>query len=161
MPRERLQPEPFEPSWLERSLNRYLLAGLVFMVVLIAGFIGYRLREPSLRADAARAQRVDYTRIGHQLFEASCAECHGENGSGGGTAPTLDSRQFLSTTSDPQMHALIAGGVSGTPMPAWGLDFGGTLTDEQVQQIVTYLRSLAAHAPSVPTWRQSGRATNR
>ena len=27
-------------------------------------------------------------------------------------------------------------------MSAWGLDYGGTLTDEQVQQIMTYLRSL-------------------
>src|SRR5450759_430656 len=113
MPRDRPQPEPFEPSWLERSLNRYLLAGVVFMVALTAGFVGYRVREPSLRADAARTQRADYTRIGRQLFAASCAECHGENASGGGTAPTLNSKQFLSSTSDAQIHALIAGGISG------------------------------------------------
>ena len=158
MPRERPQPEPFEPSWLERSLNRYLIAGLVFMVALMAGFVGYRVREPSLRADAARSQRADYTRIGGQLFRASCAECHGENASGGGTAPTLNSKQFLASTSDAQAHALIAGGISGTAMPTWSIDFGGTLTDEQVSQVVTYLRSLAAHAPSVPDWRQSGTA---
>jgi mono/diheme cytochrome c family protein/uncharacterized cupredoxin-like copper-binding protein len=160
MPRERPQPEPFEPSWLERSLNRYLLAGVVFMVALIVGFVGYRVREPSLRADAARTQRADYTKIGRQLFTASCAECHGENASGGGTAPTLNSKQFLSSTSDAQIHALIAGGISGTAMPAWSIDFGGTLTDEQVQQVVTYLHSLAPHAPSVPTWRQSGMAAS-
>jgi mono/diheme cytochrome c family protein len=158
MPRERPQPEPFEPLWLERSLNRYLVAGVVFMVALTVGFIGYRVREPSLRADAARTQRVDYTKIGGQLFSASCAECHGEKGAGGADAPTLNAKQFLSSTSDVQIHALIAGGVSGTEMPAWSIDFGGTLTDEQVQQIVTYLRSLAPHAPSVPTWRRGGTA---
>jgi mono/diheme cytochrome c family protein/uncharacterized cupredoxin-like copper-binding protein len=158
MPRERPQPEPFEASWLERSLNRYLLAGLVFMAALIAGFVSYEAREPSLRANAARTQSAEYTKIGRQLFEASCAECHGENASGGGTAPTLNSKQFLATTSDPQIHALIAGGISGTQMPTWSIDFGGTLTDEQVQQVVTYLRSLAPHAPSVPNWRQSGMA---
>jgi uncharacterized cupredoxin-like copper-binding protein len=38
-------------------------------------------------------------------------------------------------------------------MPAWALDFGGTLTDEQIQQLTTYLRSLEDRAPSVPTWR--------
>ena len=27
MPRERPQPPPFEPEWLERSLNRYLAWG--------------------------------------------------------------------------------------------------------------------------------------
>jgi mono/diheme cytochrome c family protein/uncharacterized cupredoxin-like copper-binding protein len=160
MPRERVQPDPFEPSWLERSLNRYLLAGVVFMVALVVGFVGYRVREPSLRAEAARTQRADYTKIGGQLFGASCAECHGESASGGGTAPTLNSKQFLSSTSDAQTHALIAGGISGTAMPAWSIDFGGTLTDEQVQQVVTYLRSLAPHAPNVPTWRQSGMAAS-
>ena len=54
MPRERPQPPPFEPEWLERSLNRYLAWGLVFMVLLIVGFVAYRVREPSLRKDATR-----------------------------------------------------------------------------------------------------------
>ena len=44
-------------------------------------------------------------------------------------------------------------------MPAWSLDYGGTLTDEQVTQIVTYLRSLEPNAPSVPDWRSG--ATGR
>ena len=37
MPRERPVPPPFEPEWLERSLNRYLAWGLAFMVLLVAG----------------------------------------------------------------------------------------------------------------------------
>ena len=43
-------------------------------------------------------------------------------------------------------------------MPAWSLDYGGTLTDEQVRQIVTYLRSLEPNAPSVPDWRTGTQA---
>ena len=54
---------------------------------------------------------------------------------------------------------LIAGGVPGTEMPAWSLAFGGTLTDEQIRQITTYLRSLEPNAPSVPTWRQGSQIT--
>ena len=46
MPRERPAPPPFEPEGLERSLDRYLVWGLVFMVVLTAGFVAYRVREP-------------------------------------------------------------------------------------------------------------------
>lgn len=153
MPRERAQPAPYEAPALERSLSRYLAAGLAFMVLLVVGFIAYGLREPSLRAAATREQRSDYTRIGRRLFATTCADCHGGNGEGGGGAPTLNSKQFLSGTSDAQVHSLIAGGVSGSDMAAWGLDFGGTLTDEQVQQIVTYLRSLEPRAPSIPDWR--------
>ena len=158
MPRERRRPEPFEPEELERSLNRYLVLGLVFMVVLVAGFVAYRVREPTLRADAAASQQRTYTKLGAMLFADSCSGCHGDAGTGGGDAPTLNSEEFLSTTSDQQIHALVAGGVSGTEMAAWGLDYGGTLTDEQVQQLVTYLRTLEQHAPSVPDWRTSGTA---
>jgi mono/diheme cytochrome c family protein len=158
VPRERPQPPPFEPEWLDRSLNRYMAWGLVFMVVLLAGFIAYRVREPSLRKDAARAQTASYTDIGRQVFSTSCAQCHGPHGSGGASAPTLDSREFLKNTSDDQITALVSGGVSGTAMPAWSLDYGGTFTAEQVRQIVTYLRSLEAKAPSVPDWRQGAKA---
>ena len=158
MPRDHPQPPPFEGPALDRSLNRYLIAGLVFMTVLIAAFVAYRIREPSLRADAARSQEVSYRKLGNNLFADNCAECHGEEGAGGGEAPTLNSRQFLSSTSDAQTHALIAGGVSGTDMSAWGLDFGGTLTDEQVTQIVDYLRSLEHGAPSIPDWRDGAQA---
>jgi mono/diheme cytochrome c family protein len=160
MPRERPRPPPFEPEWLERSLNRYLAWGLVFMVLLLAGFIAYRVREPSLRRDATRAQTASYTAIGTQIFAASCAQCHGKNAAGGGSAPTLNSMQFLKNTTDDQIFALVSGGVSGTEMPAWSLDYGGTLTGEQVRQLITYLRSLEPHAPSVPGWRQSAKATS-
>lgn len=158
MPRERPQPPPFEPEWLDRSLNRYLAWGLVFMILLLAGFVTYRVREPGLRRDATRAQTASYTTIGQQLFAANCAQCHGKQAAGGGSAPTLNSRQFLKSTTDDQIFALVSGGVSGTEMPAWSLDFGGTFTAEQVRQVGTYLRSLEPHAPSIPTWRQGGKA---
>ena len=158
MPRDRPEPPPFEPEWLDRSLNRYLAWGLVFMVLLLAGFIAYRVREPGLRRDATRAQTASYTAIGRRLFADNCAECHGKNASGGGDAPTLNSSQFLKGTADNQIAALIAGGVSGTEMSAYSLDYGGTLTTEQIQQLVTYLRSLEPNAPSIPSWRSSGQA---
>ncbi|MGZ4690781.1 MAG: c-type cytochrome [Acidimicrobiia bacterium] len=158
MPRERPEPPPFEPEWLDRSLNRYLAAGLVFMALLLIGFVTYRVREPSLRRAATHSQTISYTAIGRRTFAASCAQCHGKDATGGGSAPTLNSKEFLKSTSDAQIAALVAGGVPGTEMPAWSLDYGGTLTAEQVQQIVTYLRSLEPRAPSVSSWRQGATA---
>jgi mono/diheme cytochrome c family protein len=153
MPRDRPHPPPFEPAALERSLDRYLIWGLAFMVVLIGGFIAYRLREPTLRADATATQQASYRDIGTQLFATNCSSCHGK-GATGGSAPVLNAKEFLKTTSDDQIRSLIAGGVTGTDMPPWSLEFGGTLTDEQIRQITTYLRSLEPNAPSVPTWRR-------
>jgi mono/diheme cytochrome c family protein len=152
MPKERATPPPFESEDLERGLDRYLVAGLVFMALLIAGFITYQVREPHLRADAKQAQQASYTELGQQLFDTSCSSCHGKDGVGG-SAPVLNSKEFLKATSDGQIQQLVAGGVSGTDMPAWSLQFGGSLTDEQIVQLTTYLRSLQPDAPSVPNWR--------
>jgi mono/diheme cytochrome c family protein/uncharacterized cupredoxin-like copper-binding protein len=152
MPRQRPTPPPFEPEALDRSLDRYLTVGLVFMMLLVAGFITYKIREPDLRRDATAQQQSSYQQIGRQLFATNCASCHGKGGNGG-SAPVLNSKEFLKGATDGQIERIVGGGISGTEMPAWALDFGGTLTDEQIQQLTTYLRSLEGHAPSVPTWR--------
>ncbi len=152
MPAERPSPPPFEAADLERSLDRYLMWGLVFMVVLIVGFVAYRAREPQLRRDATTAQQKSYREIGTQLFATNCSGCHGKNAVGG-SGPVLNAKEFLKSTTDNQIVGLVAGGVPGTEMPAWSLAFGGTLTDEQILEITTYLRALEPKAPSVPTWR--------
>ncbi len=148
----------FEPAWLARSLDRYLSVGLVFMAALIAAFPIYRIRESGLRADAAREQQVNDVAAGTSLFSTGCASCHGAAGTGG-TAPTLNSKQFFASITDPQMAVLISTGVPGSSMSAWSQEFGGTLTADQIRQIVTYLRSLEPTAPSVPDWRTGKKAS--
>jgi mono/diheme cytochrome c family protein len=159
MPRERPTSPPFEPEELPRSLDRYLSVGLVFMFVLILGFITYTIREPDLRATAQAEQDTTYRDLGSQLFEKNCASCHGK-GAIGGSAPRLDAKEFLKLTSNDQMHLLVVAGISGTDMPAWSIDYGGALTHEQINQLVTYIRSLEPDAPSVPAWRK-GAAGNK
>ena len=157
MPRH--QPlQDFEPPWLERSLDRHYAWGLVFMIVLIVAFPIYRWREPDLRKEARAEQQKSYTKSGTALFAQNCASCHGEGANGGGTAPTRHAKQFLEATSEGQLNLLITGGVSGTSMSAWYLEFGGPLTEQQIAQITAYLRSLEMNAPSIPDWRTSAKA---
>lgn len=153
MPRDRPAPPEIEPSWLNRSLDRHLVAGLVFMAVLIAGFIVYRAREPDLRASARSEERTEYVRLGAELFATNCSSCHGDEGVGG-DSPTLNAREFLTSTSDDQIRMLVSAGVPGTEMPIWSVDLGGLLTDQQIQQLVAYIRSWEPDAPSVPNWHE-------
>jgi len=157
MPKTRPEPREFEPDWLQRSLERHYIVGLVFMAVLIAAFPLYRIREPHLRRDASSELQAGYIAAGNDLFAKNCAGCHGKQGTGGGEGPTLNSKGFLSETTDAQIQLLIAGGVSGSAMPPWSIDYGGTLTDEQVKSLTVYLRSLQPNAPDIPKWRSGAK----
>ncbi|HET9194104.1 MAG TPA: PQQ-dependent sugar dehydrogenase [Vicinamibacterales bacterium] len=69
------------------------------------------------------------------LYVDHCASCHGTD-LGGGRAPSLFREQWLATVSDARLTNSIRTGVPNTGMPA----FAEMLTDDQVWQLVQYLR---------------------
>jgi mono/diheme cytochrome c family protein len=137
---------------LEKSTNRVMLAGAVLLFALVAMFPLYRSFEPSSRADAREEQEASLAEEGENLWQFNCASCHGLNGDGG-SAPALNSKEFLQSADDTQIHTLIAVGIPGSQMSAYSLDYAGPLTSEQIESIVKYLRSLEPDAPSNPAWR--------
>ncbi len=147
---------PPDPS-LEESTNKWMVAGLVIMGLMVLAFPLYRFTEPANR-DAARATHVESLATqGEAIFQLNCTACHGVAGEGG-IGPALNSQQFLTAATDEQIGLLIAVGVPGTQMNAYSLDFGGPLTSEQIDAVVTFLRSLEPNAPDVPDWRNPGGA---
>jgi len=135
-----------------RSTRRWQTVGAFLLFLLVLAFPLYRATDGSRRAQALTAQDDALIAQGHQLWGDNCAACHGPQGEGI-SAPALNSQEFLKSVTDDQIHGIIAGGIPGTPMPAWLNDYGGPLTDQQIGGLVAYLRSLEATAPSVPNWR--------
>jgi mono/diheme cytochrome c family protein len=127
--------------------------GLVLMVIMVLAFPIYRLTEPDRRAEAADDRATELAAQGEDLFALTCAACHGADGRGGLTAPTLNAKEFLQFATDEQITSLTATGVPGSEMSPYSLDFGGPFTQEQIVALTTYLRSLEEEAPSVPDWR--------
>jgi len=82
---------------------------------------------------------------GQRLFNIACKSCHGVDGYGTPMAPALNNQIFLSETPDAAIYQIIAGGVSGTLMPAWG----SRLTDQELQALAAFLRSLETTAPVI------------
>lgn len=143
---------PPDPT-LEASTNKWMQWGLILMVIMVLAFPVYRLTEPDRRAGAAEERSTELAAQGEELFALTCAGCHGQEGKGGLTAPTLNSKEFLQSAVDQQIESLIATGVPGSQMSPYSLDFGGPFTQEQIVALTTYLRSLEADASSVPEWR--------
>ena len=82
---------------------------------------------------------------GAKLYNILCTQCHGVGAYGTQLAPALNNQTFLSQTPDAAIQQIIAGGVSGTSMPAWG----GYLTEADIAAITAYLRSMEATAPAM------------
>ncbi len=102
-----------------------------------------------LRADAATLA------AGRQLYQANCVPCHGASGTGNGLiAAGMNPRPADFTQhmipgkhTDGQVFLWIKGGVPGTAMPAWG----ERLSEEQIWQLITYLRTFGQAAPAGTT----------
>lgn len=138
---------------LDASTNRWMTVGVVLMVAMLAAFPAYLALEPEAREDARSGQLRSLESQGAGIWEFNCSSCHGETGEGG-TAPALNSEQFLQAATDQQIELLVSVGVPGTPMGAFAQDFGGPLTSDQVRAVTSYVRSWEDEAPDNPEWRQ-------
>jgi putative heme-binding domain-containing protein len=90
-------------------------------------------------------------KAGEFEFRINCAFCHGLGARGGGRGPDLTRAQKRHGNSDAEMFQNISNGIPGTAMPANGTNGQGVgMTDEEIWQIITYLRSIEVKAPSQP-----------
>lgn len=80
-----------------------------------------------------------------QLYGQNCSGCHGADGKLG-PACQLNNSLYLSFASPGNLRQVIEGGVPSTSMPAFGHQFGGSLTDEQVNILVDQMRARWGHA---------------
>ncbi len=103
---------------------------------------GVEFPEAPLADFAATPEMVA---AGERLFSIACKSCHGVDGYGSPMAPALNNQIFLSQTPDAAIYQIIAAGVPGTMMPAWGI----RLTDDEIRSLVAYLRSWEETAPSI------------
>lgn len=153
----------YSDQQLEGSvLERYMLWGLVLTLLFAVFLPVYWLLEPRrIQGRAESRFSAQYVR-GEQLFEANCSRCHGTDGSGGSAAspyggqwpaPNLTNiaarYDGSDIVTDVEEHVLstIRRGRPGTPMPAWGADFNGPLTDTQIEDLKDWI--LANQVPEV------------
>ena len=82
-------------------------------------------------------------KAGEFQFRINCAFCHGLGAHGGGRGPDLTRSQKRHGNSDVDLFRTINQGIPGTAMPPNGTTGQGVgMTDEEIWQIITYLRSI-------------------
>ncbi len=84
------------------------------------------------------------TKRGEDLYKVRCAFCHGEKGKGGKDKLGINLRNpVVQKLVKPEFLAMtVRDGRKGTPMPPFGGENGLGLTDQDIADVVTYVRAL-------------------
>lgn len=145
-----------------KKLDRTLTLGLLTLFVLAVGLPIYWIREPARQENAAEGFGERFIHRGELMFAATgenaealnCAGCHGGLEGGvvqdyvlqqpDGSVEVVDWRAPALNTvllrySRDEVRYILTYGRPGTPMPAWGVDGGGALNEQQIQSIIDFL----------------------
>jgi cytochrome c oxidase cbb3-type subunit III len=111
---------------------RWLCAGALFTAVAV---MPQRLSAAQAAADVEQ---------GKKLFQGMCVTCHGFEGAGG-DAPSLNRPKLDRAPDDDALRAVIADGL-----PDRGMPRVRRLTNNELRQLVSYVRSLGRMPSSLP-----------
>jgi mono/diheme cytochrome c family protein len=115
------------------SLKHFAGISSIFTFVFIAAF---------LLVSSAAAQEGDDSELleqGAQIYAENCAVCHGEDGQGR-IGATL-AKNWPSIRPDLRVREVVEKGIPGTFMPAWGLEFGGLFSEQEIDAVTFYILS--------------------
>jgi mono/diheme cytochrome c family protein len=155
----------YDDEVLEGSrLERVQLLGVLLLVVLVIGLPLYWIFEPDRMAGATDQKEASFIAYGAELFATTaeggfnCAGCHGANGGGGSAPYTLTDANtdevqavtwiapalntVLYRFSESEVKFILTYGRPFSPMSPWGLDGGGPMNDQQLDTLISYIRSI-------------------
>jgi cytochrome c oxidase cbb3-type subunit III len=143
------QPRPLSPSNpVEGLFNLLRRSSPVLAAALAFHFLLPALLAQDKNPYAGDAQAA---KLGEFQFRSNCAFCHGLGAHGGGRGPDLTRVQKRHGDSDADLFRTISEGVPGTAMPPNGATQQGVgMTDEEIWQVIAYLRSVEVKAPAHP-----------
>lgn len=169
--------DELETNVLERWQGWGLLLVLFLALFLPLYFIFFENQRSNDAALEQRAKSIKrgaaifaQGKPGAHGFQAGCARCHGTFAGGGvvpqfkrsATAEPADvpapaltdifKRQIVDQKKSARdayrfVYDTIAQGRPGTPMPTWGLGYGGPMNDQQIEDVINYLLSIQVGLP--------------
>jgi mono/diheme cytochrome c family protein len=131
-------------------MEKRVILGIVLTLLAVGILAAYIGQESQRQAAAAHRQRQEAVNRGAVLYATNCSACHGPRGQGL-VGPAIIGSEYLEhmgyQEDDPsslnaalkEMRKTIARGRPGTVMPAWAVEEGGPLNQEQILEIASFL----------------------
>jgi cytochrome c oxidase cbb3-type subunit III len=126
----------------ERPGFRIILSPGCALLLCLAAGCGWHVREEPPPRPVTAPEVTDFG----ELFQTSCAGCHGADGKIG-PAPPLNDGIFLAIVPDEELRRVVTDGRQGTLMPAWSTAKGGPLTEKQVEILAAGIKKQKQWAP--------------
>ena len=126
--------------------SRWLLAGFLWCLPCLLAQQDVPEAQKNPFADS-----TDASSAGRKIYDAACQGCHGGEARGSDRAPALGGAALAHGNADGEVFQNIRAGIRGTAMPPFG-----QFSTDQIWQVVSYIRSLAA--PGLLTETVSGNA---
>ena len=155
------RPGPTDEALEGPLLERYQVAGVALTVFLALLLPFLYLREPVRQRAAAKKELTESVRLGRATFTEFCARCHGPEAEGGTVKRYVTPGVKGAKPADvqaPNLHEVwsrhpdqdvatvawdtIQKGRPPTPMPTWGVRYGGPMNDQQITDLVNYILSI-------------------
>jgi mono/diheme cytochrome c family protein len=147
------------------KLERTQLIGVALLAIIGVGLPLYWLAEPGRQAGAIEGYDARFASWGSQLFATTadggfnCAGCHGGMKATGGVAPYTVTNPntgevkpvswkapalntVLYKFSPDEVKYILVYGRPFSPMSPWGIAGGGPMNDQQINNLVEYLKSI-------------------
>lgn len=153
-------PPAMRPAYSDEQLEtkifeRYQAWGLIMTLFFAVFFPVYYFNESNRLEAETQDFFVASVVRGEDNFGQFCASCHGSEGQGGaaaspygtGTWPAPNLTNIVKRYEDNKnitdievfIRTTIERGRPGTPMPTWGAGFGGSLNDQQIDDMVNWI----------------------
>jgi mono/diheme cytochrome c family protein len=155
------RPGPTDEALEGPLLERFQIAGVALTVFLAVLLPFLYLREPVRQKAAASKEMSESVRLGQATFEEFCQRCHGPNAQGGTVKRYVTPGVKGDKPHDvqaPNLHEIysrhpgedvatvawtaIQKGRPPSPMPTWGVRYGGPMNDQQITDLVNYLLTI-------------------
>ncbi|HEY0752603.1 MAG TPA: c-type cytochrome [Ktedonobacteraceae bacterium] len=121
--------------------------GALIMLAIVSIMIPvFWIMETNGQTQARLAQENNGIAQGAALYAKYCFTCHGINGQGG-AGPQLNGNSAVNSLSDTDLLRIIQAGIPSASnpgtllMPAWSDQYGGPLSDPQIQYLFALIRS--------------------
>ncbi len=128
-------------------VSLFIITGFLVVYFVVEPFREVAYTKKFLAASETRGEHEFRPNTAEGQTGANCASCHGPNGEGGFAAtdpawPAPPLNNIFARYTKDEITRIVTMGRPGTPMPSWGIEFGGPLNDQKIEDIVNFVTTL-------------------